>query len=247
MAFRGTRKLRLIENNYEIGTFDKLKATKMKIKAVIFDLDGTLLNSVEDIADALNFTLSRYGLSQHTIADVQDWIGEGAIELIRKAIPGNKIVNLDVPRFLWEYREQYRLNCAVKSRVYEGIPALLDSLKGNQISLNILSNKPHDLTILVAENFFSKWSFQNILGMRENIPRKPDPAGVLEIARNLKIHISELLYVGDSGTDIETAKNANIKVAAVTWGFRPGSELERFSPDFLVNQPMDIFQIISAS
>jgi len=219
----------------------------MNIKAVIFDLDGTLLNSVEDIADALNFTLKRYGLSQHKVNDVQDWIGEGAIELIRKAIPEDKIASLDVPRFLWEYREQYRLNCAVKSRVYEGIPSLLDSLKGNQISLNILSNKPHELTILVSEKFFSKWHFENILGMRENIPRKPDPAGVLEIVRNLKIHTPELLYIGDSGTDIETAKNANIMVAAVTWGFRPRTELESFSPNFIVNHPSEILEIISTS
>jgi phosphoglycolate phosphatase len=229
---------------HEIAIFDRLKEINMTIKGVIFDLDGTLLNSVEDIADSLNFTLKRYGYQEHTVNDVMDWIGEGAIELIRKAIPEDKLVSLDVPRFLWEYREQYRLNCAVKSRVYEGIPALLDSLEGNQISLNILSNKPHDLTILVAENFFSKWRFQNILGMRENIPRKPDPAAVLEISRNVNIPASELLYIGDSGTDIETAKNANIKVVAVSWGFRPKTELLGLNPDFLVDHPSDILQLI---
>src|SRR5271157_3196969 len=137
----------------------------MIVKGVIFDLDGTLLNSVDDIADSLNFTLKQHGLEEQSIEDVQDWIGEGAVELMRKAVPSNKMAQLDIQRFLWEYRERYRLNCAVKSRLYNGIPSMLDALVSRKIQLNILSNKPHELTILVSQHFFQGWKFQNILGM----------------------------------------------------------------------------------
>jgi phosphoglycolate phosphatase len=218
----------------------------MKIKGVIFDLDGTLLNSVDDIADSLNFTLNRYGFKEHSVEKVKDWIGEGAIELIRKAIPEEKIIHLDIQKFLWEYRERYMLNYAVKSSLYNGIPFLLDSLEASNIYLNILSNKPHELTVLVSRKFFNGWKFQNVLGMRDNIPRKPDPAAALEIAFNLGLQPSQLLYIGDSGTDIETARNAKIKIAAVSWGFRPRNELKNQHPDFLVDKPEELLKIIAS-
>ena len=218
----------------------------MRIKGVIFDLDGTLLYSVEDIADSLNFTLKRHGFREHSVENIMDWIGEGAIELIRKAIPEEQISRLDTPRFLWEYREQYRLNFAVKSRMYDGIPEMLDALSEQKIILNILSNKPHDLTILVANHFFNKWKFENILGMRDGIPRKPNPYAVTEISEILQFKPDELLYIGDSGTDIETAKNAKMRIAAVSWGFRPRQELQDLLPDFLVDHPSDLLQIIGS-
>ena len=231
---------------FEIVIFEGLNEYTMNIKGIIFDLDGTLINSVEDIADSLNYTLKRYGFESHSVENVMDWIGEGAIELIRKAIPADKIANLDVPRFLWEYREQYRQNYAVKSTIYEGIPSLLASLEKLNFSMNILSNKPDDLTSLVAGHFFSNSKFDNILGMRDGIPRKPDPAAVLEIAANIKLKPSELLYIGDSGTDIQTARNSQIKVVAVSWGFRPRAELVKLSPDFLIDVPGELLQLLSS-
>jgi phosphoglycolate phosphatase len=219
----------------------------MSIKGIIFDLDGTLINSAEDIADSLNLTLKQYGFEQHSTDDVKDWIGEGAVELIRKAIPAHKLVHLDIQKFLWEYREHYRENCAVKSYLYDGIPSLLDSLVDRKIQINILSNKPHELTLLVCEHFFSAWKFEHIFGMREHIPRKPDPSAVIEIVGKLGLQKSELLYIGDSGTDIETAKNAKIKVIAVSWGFRPRSELENQHADYLVDKPSELLDIIDSN
>lgn len=218
----------------------------MTFKAVIFDLDGTLLNSVEDIADSLNFTLKHHGLKEHSTEEVKDWIGEGAVELMRKAIPADKMKHLDIQRFLWEYRESYRINCTVKSRLYDGIPSMLDALVSRKIQLNILSNKPDELTILVSRHFFHRWKFQNILGMRDKVPRKPDPTAAIEIARNLGMHTSELLYIGDSGIDIETARNAKMKVVAVSWGFRMKTELELLKPDYIIDKPEELIEIIDS-
>ena len=219
----------------------------MSIKGIIFDLDGTLINSVDDIADSLNFTLKQYGFEEHSAEYVKDWIGEGAIELIRKAIPAQRLVHLDIQKFLWEYRERYRLNCNVKSKLYDGIPALLDVLTLRKISLNILSNKPQELTVEVFRHFLSDWKFLNILGMRDSVPRKPDPTGALEIIANLKLQPSEFLYIGDSGIDIETARNAKIKVVAVSWGFRPRIELENQDPDYIIDRPEELLSILGSN
>jgi phosphoglycolate phosphatase len=217
----------------------------MSIKGIIFDLDGTLINSVDDIADSLNFTLKQYGFEEHLAEYVKDWIGEGAIELIRKAIPAQRLMHLDIQKFLWEYRERYRLNCNVKSKLYDGIPALLDVLTLRKISLNILSNKPQELTVEVFRHFLSDWKFLNILGMRDSVPRKPDPTGALEIIANLKFQPSEFLYIGDSGIDIETARNAKIKVVAVSWGFRPRIELENH--DYIIDRPEELLSILGSN
>jgi phosphoglycolate phosphatase len=218
----------------------------MSIRGVIFDLDGTLINSVDDIADSLNYTLKQHGLDERPNNNIKDWIGEGAIELIRKAIPADKLVHLEVEKFLWEYRERYRQNYAEKTYLYNGISSLLDALTARNLYLNILSNKPQELTLLVAQHFFSEWKFKNILGMRDSIPRKPDPYAALEIVQNLGVKPSEILYVGDSGTDIETARNARLKIVAVSWGFRPRFELENLNADFIIDQPLELLHIIDS-
>ena len=216
----------------------------MIFKGVIFDLDGTLLNSVEDIADSLNFTLQQYGLIEQSVIDVQDWIGEGAIELVKKAVPAYKLNTLDIQKFLWEYRERYEQNFAVRSYLYEDIPALLDELTFRNVHLNILSNKPHELTTLVADHFLVKWRFDNILGMRDGIPRKPDPAAAIEIVQNLGLNLSDILYIGDSSTDIETARNAGVPVLAIATGVSKREDLEEARPTQMLNQLTDLLTII---
>jgi phosphoglycolate phosphatase len=216
----------------------------MKYRAAIFDLDGTLINSLEDIADSLNLVLKRYGLPQRSVDVVREWIGEGATELIRNAIPPGRLSGLNFIRFIEEYRNEYQNRCTLKTYLYEGIPSLLDDLVVAGIALNVLSNKPHRLTRQVCEYYLKPWHFRNILGQREEVPRKPDPSAALEIARKLQLDPSVIIYIGDSATDIHTAKNAGMISAAVTWGFRLREELVTGNSDFIINSPEELRKII---
>jgi len=216
----------------------------MKYYGVIFDLDGTLINSLEDIANCANLVLERHHLPTHPVNNYLKFIGEGAKMLIRKALPSYYREENTVELILKEYSEEYRKNCLVKTHIYNGLSEVLDILKASGISINVLSNKPDEFTKYLVNQLFKKWSFNIVLGHKPEFPRKPDPASALHIVKQLKIAPENLCYVGDSEVDIQTAKSAHISSIAVTWGFRNSEILSACKPEYLIHHPSELVKIL---
>lgn len=190
----------------------------MNIQGIIFDLDGTLVHTIEDIGDAANTLLKIHGYPQYSPEDFIRWIGNGAAKFIENAI-GETVDPVLLKNYVSEFKEIYAVNLHNKSRLYEGIPQLLDELTGKRVKLAILSNKPHHLTEAVVSYYLSAWDFKPVFGQRVHIPRKPDPAGALEIANMLAIPVNRFLFVGDSLGDLKTSSAAGMMPVGVSWGY----------------------------
>lgn len=190
------------------------------IKAIIFDLDGTLLDSVVDIALANNVVLEANGLSGHTVERYIEFIGNGARRLVQLSLPERLAVDeKQVDFFLAAYKNAYKKNIVVESKLYDGIPELLTVLNQKDIPLAINTNKPHDQTQLIADKLLSIYKFEKIVGQSDGIQKKPNPQGALQIAKNLSLQPSEILFVGDSEVDVKTALAAKMQIVCVTWGY----------------------------
>jgi phosphoglycolate phosphatase len=185
--------------------------------AVIFDLDGTLVDSVADIGAAVDRVLRARNLRTHSIASYAAMLGHGARELLARAVPDAAGATLD--HLVAEFRADYRANLVVRTDLYPGIAELLDALSERTIAMAVLSNKPHEFTVSIAERLLARWRFAAILGQRDHVPRKPDPAGALELACSLGVAPSDIVFVGDSQVDVQTAKAAAMRPVAVTWGY----------------------------
>lgn len=199
----------------------------MGIKGIIFDLDGTLVHTIEDIAWAANRMFAEHGLPEHPLDYYLKWIGNGAVKFIEQAY-GGPIEEEQLKAYVGEFKKIYAGNLHNKSRVYRGIPQLLDGLVERGIRLSVLSNKPHSMTRGVCEYYLSAWPFDPVLGQREGVPRKPDPAAAFEIAAYMGLGPEQILFVGDSDNDILTAKAAGMVPLGVSWGYGR-----------LVHQPVD--------
>ncbi|MEN8229550.1 MAG: HAD family hydrolase [Bacteroidota bacterium] len=190
----------------------------MKIEGIIFDLDGTLVHTIEDLGDAANAVLKRNGFSEHTTSEYLQWIGNGAVKFIENAL-GPDIPVDQLQGYVTEFKEFYSRNLNNKSRLYDRIPQVLDQLTERGVKLAILSNKPHYLTEKVTSYYLSDWKFDPVFGQRDHVPRKPDPAAALEIAEILGIAEKRILFVGDSLGDLNTAIAAGMVPVGVTWGY----------------------------
>jgi phosphoglycolate phosphatase len=188
------------------------------VEGVIFDLDGTLVNTIEDIGDAANTLFRRHGYPEYTTADFIQWIGSGAAKFIEHGI-GSVIDKDHLKNYVSEFKEIYSSALTVKSKLYEGTSEMLDELINRKIKIAILSNKPHLLTLGVAENLLSSWSFEAVFGQRDEVPRKPDPAAAIEIAAILNMSPEKILFVGDSEGDIRTGVAAEMIPVGVSWGY----------------------------
>jgi len=214
----------------------------MNYKAIIFDLDGTLLNSLVDIADSVNFVLKKYNLPVHSIEEYKLFIGSGIEKLVERALPDN-ISDENFKKYLDEIKSVYEKNQISKTKPYDGILEMLKILNNKGVSLNILSNKPIDFTKMVVEHFLGDIKFDNVLGAREGVPKKPNPQAVSEIIDNLKLNKEEVLYVGDTGTDMQTAENAGLTSVGVLWGFRGLEELMENNADYIIEETSKIIEI----
>jgi phosphoglycolate phosphatase len=214
-------------------------------QAVIFDLDGTLLDTLEDIGDAVNRVLAARGLPIHLIDAYRFYLGDGVAKLITRALPEDKRDAETVRSCLDANRADYDHNWNVKTRLYEGIGAVLDALAARALKLAILSNKPHDFTERCVREFLPKWSFDAVIGQRDGVPLKPDPAGALEIARTLGIPPAACLYLGDTAVDIKTAIAAGMTPVGVLWGFRPAQELQASGATILIEQPLEVLGFLN--
>ena len=217
----------------------------MRIKAVLFDLDGTLLDTLEDIASSANSALVRYGLPAHSVDAYRYFIGDGVTMLMSRALPDEKRDSDIIAKCVKRFREDYSRNWNVKTRPYEGVPELLDALAAKQIKMAVLSNKPDDFTKRCVSELLPNHNFEMILGQRHGIPMKPDPVGALQIADNLGIAPSRFLYLGDSAIDRETAVRAGMFPVGALWGFRPLEELQEHGAQAVIERPMDLLGLLN--
>ncbi len=216
----------------------------MKRQAVIFDLDGTLLDTLEDLSDSGNHTLARYGFPTHPIDAYRYFIGDGVGMLIRRMLPEGQRDEETIGKVTETYRGEYGRRWNAKTRPYDGIGELLDALTVARIKTAVLSNKPHELTQKCVGALLSQWTFDVAMGHRDGIARKPDPAGALWIARQWELAPSEIVYVGDTATDMQTAVAAGMYPCGVVWGFRPAEELQASGAKALIQRPLELLGVL---
>jgi len=214
------------------------------MKAVIFDLDGTLLDTLADIADSMNAVLAKYSLPLHNINDYKLFVGDGADYLVIRSVAGVELVESTIPQLATEYKTEYLIRQANKTRPYEGIPELVSALAERDIKMAVLSNKSHIATLEVMAHYFPDIYFSALIGQRAGYPIKPDPSGILEILEILGLPREEVLYVGDSGTDMQTASAAGIRAVGALWGYRDKEELVENGAVILAEHPLDILKYI---
>ncbi len=216
----------------------------MKYEAVLFDLDGTLIDTVDDIGDAANRVLSNRGFPIHPISTYYQFIGEGVKVLFTRALPQEKRNEDLIKTCLKEFVEDYRRNYDVKSKPYDGIPEMLNALNVRGLKLAILSNKPDPLTKDCVTSLLSNWDFDVIFGQRDSVPRKPNPQAALEIAQKLSISPSDFLYLGDTAIDMKTAVSAGMFPVGAAWGFRPLKELKENGARVIIDKPIQLLDLI---
>ncbi len=218
----------------------------MIYKAAIFDMDGTLVNSIADIADGVNEMLEHYNFPNHTLDEIRLMVGNGARKLIERAIPADNAADKN---FLQEaldyYNGCYAKRLTVKTRPYPGIPEMLKILKDKKISLAVCTNKQKFAADEMIYTLFPDIDFKKIVGDEPGKPKKPDPTRALEIAKKIGIKPKEVAYFGDTAVDMETAHNAGFLSIGVTWGFRPESELRESGAEIIIHKPLEIFDSIN--
>ena len=209
-------------------------------KLVIFDLDGTLLNTIADLANSTNYALKVLGYRIHEPDKYNFMVGNGINKLFERALPDGEKTEENVLRVRQEFVPYYDQHNVDKSRPYPGVTELLETLQTAGMQLAVASNKYQAATEKLIAHYFPNIKFTAVFGQREGIPVKPDPIIVKEILQIAKVQEEETLYVGDSGVDMQTAINAGVTSCGVTWGFRPRTELESFHPDHIVDNAEEI-------
>jgi phosphoglycolate phosphatase len=216
----------------------------MARRAVIFDLDGTLLDTLADIACAMNRVLAGRGLEQHSVTDYRMFVGDGAEMLVRKTLSGHGAGEDMIGQCLAGFKAVYAECWHVHTKPYPGIPELLDALDRSGVPMAVLSNKPHELTVSCVAAFLPRWRFASVLGEQAGRPRKPDPAGAFEIAGCLQVPPQDIVYLGDTATDMQTAIAAGMLPVGALWGFRPAAELLEGGARHLIETPAGLMNIV---
>jgi phosphoglycolate phosphatase len=211
-------------------------------KAAIFDLDGTLLDTLDDLADSANEALAAAGLPTHPVDAYRIFVGDGIQTLVRRIVPENRAEE-KVTEVLTLYRAAYGRRWKSKTRPYTGIPEMLTALTQRAVRMAVLSNKPQKFTELCMTHHLPGFSFAPVLGQREEVPRKPHPAGALEISEMLGLIPGEIAFVGDTRTDMDTATAAGMVPVGVTWGFREVEELRAHGAQVIVDHPSELLAI----
>jgi phosphoglycolate phosphatase len=204
-------------------------------RALVFDLDGTLVDSLADIALHLNAALTDCGFPARSLLEIGEWVGYGAEQLMIRAVPHPEMVESTLATF----RALYRARPVVHTCVFPELAGVLDAIAAGR-KLAILSNKPHDLTVAVADQLLGRWTLSVVAGQRAGKPHKPDPAALLDVAAELSIDPRECVMIGDSEVDIATARAAGVPSIAVSWGLRALDVIEAAKPDYLVHTPAEL-------
>lgn len=213
-------------------------------KACIFDLDGTLTDSVESIAYSANRALQECGLAPNSVEAYKQFAGDGVDEMLKRSLIAAGDTKLEYfDQVQLKYREFFAKDCMYQVRPYDGIIELLKELKNKNIKIAVLSNKPHARAVDVVETIFGRDYFDIILGQTKHINRKPSPDGALIIADELGLLTSECIYIGDTNTDMITGNSANMFTVGATWGFRNREELEENDADYIIDNPLQLLEI----
>ncbi len=194
-------------------------STLSSLKLIIFDLDGTLLNTIDDLADAVCFALGEYGFPPRSREEVTGFVGNGVLKLIERALPEGHKDSETADKVCRSFNLRYAGHCADKTRPYDGMTELVAKLKARGYKLAVLSNKPDEFTKELIRKFFGD-AFDAVEGSGENTPRKPDPTGELKLIADLGFTPADAVHIGDSDTDVMTARNAGVRLLACSWGYR---------------------------
>lgn len=215
----------------------------MKFKGIIFDLDGTLVNSLEDIADAMNTVLTNLNYPTHNYDSYQYFIGSGLRNLVGKALPTSNNDENHIAHCYQLMIDEYSQHCTRKTKPYDGIRELINHLVSQNIKLSVFSNKSDELTKKVVAELFPD-CFEPVVGLTVEALKKPNPVEAIEISKKLGLQPEEILFVGDSGIDMQTACNAKMNAVGVTWGYRPEEELLANGAQAILNHPSDLIRIL---
>lgn len=218
----------------------------MSYKAVIFDLDGTLLDTIDDICDSCNAVLKRMGYQTFSVSEYKHFVGRGVDELIATLIDKGEMDPAEFHEIKTGYLEEYAVRQRHKTRVYDGMIEVLKQLKAKDIKIGILSNKPHFQTIDVVNHYLPMIAFDKVMGKRREYPIKPNPEALQDILKEWSLEKTSVLYIGDTNTDMQTAFNAGVKSVGVLWGFRSEEELLEAGAQIIVSKPREIIDIVFA-
>ncbi len=214
-------------------------------KLVIFDLDGTLVNSIEDLGKAANYALSKNGYPTHSLASYPFMVGNGARNLIIKSLPEEERTDSVIDAMLKDFKEYYDEHNTECTKPYDGIMELLHNLQDAGVKMAVASNKYQKATEKIVAEVFPDIEFVSVQGQQEGVNVKPDPSIVFAILGKAMVPKAEVLYVGDSGIDMETARRACVNSVGVTWGFRSEKELNEYHADRIVHRASDILEIVN--
>ncbi len=216
----------------------------MKYQAALFDLDGTLLNTLQDLSDAVNYGLSQFGYPLHNPEEYKQFIGAGREVLATLAIPPEHRDPATIKQLIADIDVYYDQHWTDHTLPYPGIPEMLDGLTEAGIKMAVLSNKPHNFAELNVGQLLDKWHFEAVVGAMPGIPHKPDPTAALNIARQMKIDPAGFLYLGDSGIDMQTAVAAGMYPVGAVWGFRCREELQACGAKTLLEKPTQLLKLL---
>jgi phosphoglycolate phosphatase len=216
----------------------------MTIQAVIFDLDGTLLDTLADLAAAANRVLARRGFPQHDVDAYRWFVGEGSAVLIKRALPAEERTPERIQASLQELLNDYGRNWRGQTRPYNGIPELLQALAERHVPMAVVTNKPHRFAAPIIDHYFEKTVFYDVLGQRDGVPKKPDPYQALAAAHKMGAVPQHCIFLGDSAIDMETARRAGMIAVGAGWGFRPASELRDAGAGHVIGHPSDLIALL---
>ncbi len=216
---------------------------RIKLQGLIFDLDGTLANTLEDLADSMNRVLISKGFPAHERDAYRYFVGAGVRNLVKRTLPEDKRSDDTIDKCFDLMMADYRENCFVKTRLYEGISEAVDQLKKRGVKLAVFSNKIDELTQRIVDELIGSAKFEIVLGSKPSIPIKPDPTGALLISKQLGISPENMGYIGDTKTDMITANSAGMFAIGALWGFRTKEELVENGAKKLLSHPRELLEL----
>ena len=214
-------------------------------KLVIFDLDGTLVDTISDLANACNYALSTMGFPTHHLSVYPFYVGNGVSKLIERSLPTDSRDKETIRNVRQKFTEYYDEHTIDLSHPYEGIPELVKRLNDHGIKMAVASNKYQRAVEKIISGLFPDIPWVAVEGQKTDVPVKPDPSVVFEILSKSPTSKQDVIFVGDSGVDIETARRACVESVGVTWGFRPESELVEYHANFIINKPLELMTLLN--